>query len=46
MNKGIKLARGSIIGIINSDDTYNKNAVKNAFFDCKVFTTTLKHIKV
>ena len=30
MNKGIKLARGSIIGIINSDDTYNKNAVKIA----------------
>lgn len=30
MNKGIKLAKGSIIGIINSDDTYNKNAVKIA----------------
>ena len=30
MNKGIKLASGSIIGIINSDDTYNKNAVKTA----------------
>jgi glycosyltransferase involved in cell wall biosynthesis len=30
MNKGIKLAKGSIIGIINSDDAYNKNAVKTA----------------
>jgi glycosyltransferase involved in cell wall biosynthesis len=30
MNKGIKLASGSIIGIINSDDIYNKNAVKTA----------------
>lgn len=27
MNKGIKLASGEIIGILNSDDTYTKNAV-------------------
>lgn len=24
MNKGIKLARGNVIGIINSDDWYEK----------------------
>lgn len=28
MNKGISLARGNIIGIINSDDWYNNNALK------------------
>ena len=27
MNKGIKLASGEIIGILNSDDTYTENAV-------------------
>lgn len=29
MNKGIRLAKGSLIGIINSDDFYNINAVDN-----------------
>lgn len=28
MNKGIKLATGDIIGIINSDDWYNSNAIE------------------
>lgn len=28
MNKGIKKAKGNIIGILNSDDTYTKNALK------------------
>ncbi|MEH7225242.1 glycosyltransferase family 2 protein [Bacillus sp. JJ1566] len=30
MNKGIKLSNGKLIGIINSDDWYETNAVKNA----------------
>ena len=30
MNKGIRLSRGSIISILNSDDTYYKNALKIA----------------
>ena len=30
MNKGIKLSRGSIISILNSDDVYYKNALKLA----------------
>ena len=30
-NKGLKLARGKYIGIINSDDIYTKNALKNIF---------------
>lgn len=29
MNKGIKLAKGKLIGIINSDDWYEKDAVQN-----------------
>lgn len=29
MNKGIKLASGELIGIINSDDWYEKNAIEN-----------------
>ncbi len=28
MNKGIRLSRGSIISILNSDDTYYRNAIK------------------
>ena len=28
MNKGIKIASGEIIGILNSDDIYLKNALK------------------
>ena len=28
MNKGIKLAKGELIGIINSDDFYEKDAVE------------------
>ena len=28
MNKGIKLARGNVIGIINSDDWYEKDALE------------------
>ena len=30
LNKGIKLSRGKIIAIINSDDKYNSNALKIA----------------
>lgn len=30
MNKGIKMSRGQLIGIINSDDYYEFDAVKNA----------------
>ena len=30
MNKGIKLSRGSIISILNSDDVYYINALKTA----------------
>lgn len=29
MNKGVKLAKGELIGIINSDDYYEKDAVEN-----------------
>lgn len=29
INKGLKACRGEIIGWINSDDTYNENALKN-----------------
>lgn len=29
MNKGIRLSTGSLIGIINSDDFYNSNAIEN-----------------
>lgn len=29
MNKGIKMAKGDLIGIINSDDWYEKDALKN-----------------
>lgn len=31
MNKGIKMANGKIIGIINSDDTYTKHALKAVY---------------
>ena len=37
MNKGIKIATGKLIGIINSDDWYENNAVKDiitAYKDC------------
>ena len=30
MNKGIKLSRGSVISILNSDDVYYRNALKIA----------------
>lgn len=35
MNKGIKIAKGEIIGILNSDDIYKKNALKivNKYFN-------------
>ena len=35
MNKGIKIASGEIIGILNSDDIYLKNALKivNFYFN-------------
>lgn len=40
MNKGIKMATGDIVGIINSDDFYHKNdiikQVADAFFDKNV----------
>ncbi len=29
MNKGIRLSKGVLVGIINSDDFYHRNAVKN-----------------
>ena len=29
MNKGIKMSTGSLIGIINSDDFYDHDAVEN-----------------
>ena len=28
MNKGLKLAKGDIVGFLNSDDTYNQNTLK------------------
>lgn len=31
MNKGISMATGEIIGIINSDDTYNEHAVQDIY---------------
>ena len=36
-NKGLKLARGKYIGIINSDDIYTKNALK-------IYSNILKNI--
>lgn len=33
MNKGLKLAKGEIVGILNSDDFYNSNEVLNRVVD-------------
>ena len=35
MNKGIELARGDYIGIINADDWYEKDAVEHVVQICK-----------
>ena len=50
MNKGIRLSRGSIISILNSDDVYYKNALKIAvsyFLNYKsidfLFGSVIKH---
>lgn len=29
MNKGIRLAKGKLIGIVNSDDWYEKDTIEN-----------------
>ena len=39
MNKGIKLSRGSIISILNSDDCYYRNALKIAVKYFKKYQT-------
>lgn len=50
MNKGIKLANGELIGIINSDDWYEINAVKlvvdyyNQFSSSTIFHGNMMHI--
>lgn len=33
MNKGIKIAKGSVLGIINSDDWYEEDAVSKAVYE-------------
>ena len=35
MNKGLKIAKGNIVGFLNSDDTYNQNTLKivNNYFN-------------
>jgi hypothetical protein len=35
MNKGLKIAKGDIVGFLNSDDTYNQNTLKivNNYFN-------------
>lgn len=40
MNKGISIAKGEIIGILNSDDWYSNNAIKEVVkvFDTHTFT--------
>ena len=50
MNKGIKMSRGSLIAILNSDDVYYKNALKitsQYFNKCKdldfLFGSVIKH---
>lgn len=35
MNKGIRLAKGEFIGIINSDDWYEVDALANIYFEAK-----------
>lgn len=35
MNKGLQKATGELIGIINSDDWYEKDAVENVVLECK-----------
>ena len=34
-NKGVKLAKGHFIGILNSDDTYNPDTLEKAFDACR-----------
>lgn len=40
VNKGIKMAKGDIVGIINSDDFFHDDnifeVISNAFLDCKI----------
>lgn len=43
MNKGIKLATGSIVGIINSDDWYDLSAVQNVVNCFQKSNTELVH---
>jgi len=50
MNKGIKMSRGKLIGIINSDDYYEKEAVEQAVLhmseeDCQVIYGYLRIIE-